>query len=156
MNLTASLEVCSQTLADSIKRNIIEVGMRYDSLRKNYATALEELAQREAEINQLHRVLDTERVAANAKQDFLNQSIEIKDKAITQALGKLRSMQKKKFVVGPYVGYGITNQSLGVSFGVGLTYSYFRSKISSSPRSAMPRLLPAAWHGRITLYKTPC
>jgi hypothetical protein len=122
MSLTALSGCYSQTLADSIKRNIIEVGMRYDSLKRNYELVLSELKQREAEINQLNRVLEIERLEAKTNEEHLTQGLEISKSAMFEAIDLLKKQGKKKFVFGVTGGYGINDNGLGVMIGLGLTY----------------------------------
>jgi len=96
--------------------------MRYDSLKNNYELALAELKQREAEIEQLNRVLDIERLEAVETKTHLQEKITLSETYIDKSIDKLKRLSKKKFIVGPYVGYGLNGNQLGVNIGLGVTY----------------------------------
>lgn len=125
MILIASSSVCSQTFPDSTKYNIIEVGIRFDSLISTHKSTLLELEQRERELAQLQRVLEVERMEAKQKEDYLNEKLLITESSLTKSLKTINSMSKKKFTVGPFVGAGMTDNSIGATFGFGITYKLF-------------------------------
>ena len=125
-SLTASLSCYSQILPDSIKRNIIEVGIRYDSLSRLFLQTIQELEQRENQINQLTKVLESERALHRIEREKSEQSLLISKDALGEAFTKIRQLKRKKLAFGAQFGYGIGNNGLGVNIGIGLTYIIFR------------------------------
>lgn len=122
ISLTLSSQACSQTLADSIKRNIIEVGMRYDSLRHSYQLAIVELEQREAEIKQLNRVIQLERQEFETDRRFYERELGITKKHLKETLTTLSKKRKQRFIIGPYTGVGLSSLGFSPNIGIGLTY----------------------------------
>ena len=89
MLLTALSSACSQTYPDSVKRNIIKVGMRYDSLQAVYYSTLAELKQRELEIQKLEQMLSTQRsknellqTISDLRNNVINRQKQLYDKIV--------------------------------------------------------------------------
>jgi energy-coupling factor transporter ATP-binding protein EcfA2 len=112
----------SQTYPDSIKRNIIEVGMRYQAIKANYDSALVELQQREEEISALKRLINVERREFQTDRDLFNRELGITRTSKNEALRQLSKREKRRFVIGPSVTYGISDFGLGINVGLSLTY----------------------------------
>lgn len=112
----------SQTYPDSIKRNIIEVGMRYKTLQANYDSAMVELTQREEEITALKKLMENERLEFETDRKFFKRELGITKTAKNEALEVIKRNNKKHFVIGPSVTYGISDFGLGLNVGISLTY----------------------------------
>lgn len=122
MSMIHSLPSYSQIYPDSIKRNIIEVGMRYQALIADYDSAMVELQQREEEINALKRLIEVERREFNTDRQFYERELGVTRTAKNEAIRQLSKREKKRFSVGPTVSYGISDAGLGLNVGIGLTY----------------------------------